>query len=743
MPKSSASFFLEFRRRVVLPVVSVIVFGFVLAAALLWQLAAAQDQDELARSQQFIRRSLEQRAQAMSSTLKDYAAWGAAYRNLHVKLDTAWAYDQENVGPPLYSGFKYDYVFLVAPGGRIVYGVLEGQLAEPAAMPALGGGFQLLVDKAGAVAPNETVPVTGLLDVAGRPVLAGAAALSTGSDPSVSAIPGPPSILVFGARLSDDALAALGEQWFVPRLRLAGDAADAAAPPHLALPTTDGRITHTLRWTPDQPGRAMLWRVFPGLALAAAALAGFVILVVQHAAKAASTISEGASRLADAEEQMRHLALHDAVTGLPNRASLSRHLQEMLATGRRVCLLSIDLDRFKPINDSLGHRAGDVVLGEVAHRLRKLVHEHDLAARLGGDEFAAALLDRTDDEVERFCQRLQRDLAAPIVHEGCELSVGASIGIALSPGDARSAEELLRVADLALYQAKRDGFGTYRFYAPEMNEHIASRRVLEADLRRALQRGEFVLHYQPRFDAHSMRITSAEALVRWLAPSGGLVRPAEFIPLAEEIGLIVPLGEWVLHTACAAAVQWGTIGVSVNVSPAQVRSGDLTATVERALRETGLSPDRLELELTEGVLLEDTDRARDTLAALKRLGVRLALDDFGTGYSSLGYIRRFPFDAIKIDKQFVADMATTRGSRAIVQSILGLGKALGMSVTAEGVETAEQLMLLRLDGCDEVQGFYASPPRDQAVIAGLVQAQAPAAAGGPPPPLEHTHRASA
>jgi len=293
-------------------------------------------------------------------------------------------------------------------------------------------------------------------------------------------------------------------------------------------------------------------------------------------------------------------------------------------------------------------------------------------------------------------------------------------------------QELLSRADVALYQAKNDGRGTWRFFAAEMNERILGRRSLELDLRRAVQHSEFTLVYQPRYDARSMRIIAVEALLRWRHPERGLIEPAAFIGLAEETGLIVPIGEWVLRQACIDMTAHQDVRVSVNVSPAQFRAVDFAATLARILAETGFEPGRLELELTEGVLLEDTKRAIAILAGLKDLGVRLAMDDFGTGYSSLGYLRTFPFDAIKIDQSFVAGLASSGNARAIVQAILVLGRSLGMDVTAEGVETAEQLMLLRLDACEEVQGFYMARPMPAKALAEVIAASVAAPAEEPP-----------
>ena len=450
----------------------------------------------------------------------------------------------------------------------------------------------------------------------------------------------------------------------------------------------------------------MPWLVIAGLATAV-----FVGLVVRHGTRAAYLVEQTAAKLAEAHQDATHRAMHDATTGLPNRLCLSEFIGERLvAEDGRLALLYLDLDRFKPVNDSLGHEAGDRVLCEIADRFQGAVRQGDMVARLGGDEFVIALVPPSDNDIERLADRLLAIAQAPIRVAGTEVHVGVSIGVAFAPQDATTPDELLRCADIALYQAKTDGRGAFRFFASEMNERIVRRRTLETDLRGAIERGEFVLHYQPRFEAGAMTIRSFEALVRWDHPERGLVLPAEFIPVAEETGLIVPLGEWVLRESCSAASRWEASAISVNVSPAQFRHGDLAASVRAALERSGLPAHRLELELTEGVLLEDTDRALQMMNSLKDLGVRLSLDDFGTGFSSLGYLRAFPFDGLKIDRSFVADLDGTDGARAIIRAIRGLGAALGISVTAEGVETQEQLSLLRAELCDEVQGFLLARP---------------------------------
>ena len=417
-----------------------------------------------------------------------------------------------------------------------------------------------------------------------------------------------------------------------------------------------------------------------------------------------------------ARARIEHLSLHDALTGLPNRNRMQEFLEGKLrglpTVDKPLVMLSIDLDRFKPVNDSFGHETGDLVLNEVSERLRCVLREGDLVARLGGDEFILIVSGiSTQEEVERLCERLITGIEQPFEIDNHSIFIGASIGVAMAPADASQAEELLRYADIALYEAKEAGRNTWCFYASDMNERVIERRQLENDLRQALKNDELRLLLQPRYSVSSQRIVAAEALVRWQHPRRGLLSPDTFVGIAETTGLIVPLSSWVLRTACMEAMSWGEeLIVSVNLSPVEFQRGHLVARVQSALEESGLPPSRLELELTESVMLEDAPGALVLMHELKRIGVRLSMDDFGTGYSSLSYLRKFPFDGLKIDRSFMADLDGSKDSQAIIKAIIGLGRALSLTVTAEGVESQAQLDVLRQYDCEEVQGFFLDRP---------------------------------
>jgi diguanylate cyclase (GGDEF)-like protein len=429
-----------------------------------------------------------------------------------------------------------------------------------------------------------------------------------------------------------------------------------------------------------------------------------------------------------AEKQIAHMARHDALTDLPNRVLLRDQLADALAElprDGRLAVLYLDLDHFKGVNDTLGHQIGDELLKTVAARLRACVGEADTVARVGGDEFAIIHTGiEQPNEAAMLARRICEAVREPCDLHGHAAIVDTSIGIALAPGDGTDPTELLKNADMALYRAKADGRGTYRFFEPGMDARMKSRRTLELALRMALANGEFELHYQPLVSLDDRRITSCEALIRWHHPERGLIPPAEFIPIAEEIGLIVPLGEWVLRQACADAMRWpAEIKVAVNLSPIQVMNQNLVAVVVGALAAAGLPASRLEVEITESVLMQNSETTLATLHRLRELGVKISMDDFGTGYSSLSYLRSFPFDKIKIDRCFISGLATGDDSVAIVLAIAGLAKHLGIATTAEGVETKQQLQQVKALGCSEMQGFLFSPPLRIAEVTQMFRAR--------------------
>ncbi|UWU77343.1 EAL domain-containing protein [Bradyrhizobium huanghuaihaiense] len=432
-----------------------------------------------------------------------------------------------------------------------------------------------------------------------------------------------------------------------------------------------------------------------------------------------------------ADERIAHMAHYDALTDLPNRVLMRSHLERRvaeLAEGRPFAILYIDVDEFKGVNDSLGHEVGDELLRQVASRLRACVSGNDLVARLGGDEFAIVKAGTNDQaELTRLADTILSALRAPVSCKGQEVLTDASIGVAIAPEHGDNLDDLLKRADLAMYAAKSEGRGTFRIFVPEYDAKARQRRQLELDLRQALARGEFEVHYQPLVDLAANVVTGCEALLRWRHPGRGMVSPADFIPVAEDTGLIGEIGEWVLKQACNEAASWpGNIHIAVNVSPVQFRSRSLALKVAAALADSGLAPGRLELEITETVLIRDDEEALTILQQLRELGVRIALDDFGTGYSSLSYLHRFPFDKIKIDRSFISDIGEPEDSSPIVQAVVHMAAARHMATTAEGVETEAQREVLRQLGCSQMQGWLFSPAVPAAKLKQLLSAQAAA-----------------
>ena len=420
-----------------------------------------------------------------------------------------------------------------------------------------------------------------------------------------------------------------------------------------------------------------------------------------------------------AEARIHYLAHHDMLTGLPNRAYLTERLATILALARRhgtlVAIMFIDLDNFKTVNDSFGHHMGDALLKEVAARIKEVLREADMVSRLGGDEFLAILADlAAPEDAAKIADKLLQTISAPIALQGQQLCANASIGISLFPRDGDNADDLIRRADAAMYSAKDHGRRHSRFYTPGLSDEGAEMLAQESRLRQAVQRGEFVLFYQPQLNVGDLRLTGIEALVRWRHPERGLIDPSEFIEFAETHGLIDEIGQYVLREACRQNKAWQAAGfaalpISVNVSAVQFRRGDLVADVKRVLEETGLEGRYLELELTESLLM-DKEVVGEALAGLRALGVKITIDDFGTGYSSLGYLKRYPIDKLKIDRSFIDDLGTDADDRAIASAIINLAKTLKLTALAEGVERQEQLDFLRVHGCDEFQGYLAGNP---------------------------------
>jgi diguanylate cyclase (GGDEF)-like protein len=431
------------------------------------------------------------------------------------------------------------------------------------------------------------------------------------------------------------------------------------------------------------------------------------------------------------DDRVRHIAFHDDLTSLPNRLMLTQRLDQALSRRRRaatqLAILYMNLDRFKVINDSLGHEAGDVLLRQVADRLRTQMRAGDTLSRVGGDEFVVLIENYENSiDISAYAQHLVETLGLPYVLGSKDCHVTPSIGISIFPGEGSDSQALLKAADMAMYRAKETGRNNYQYYLPSMNVHTLERLELESDLRRALERGEFLLHYQPKVDIRSGLITGVEALLRWKHPLRGLVPPLDFIPLAEETGLIVPIGEWVLATACARNQAWQgralpKLSVAVNLSARQFADSALLAKLTRIIHTSGLDPALLELEITESVVMSYGESAVGVLEKLKSIGVQIAIDDFGTGYSSLAYLKCFPIDILKVDRSFIRDIPGNSGDMKITRAIIAMAHGLRLKVVAEGVETADQLRFLRNQSCDAVQGYFLYPPLEEDKVAEVLE----------------------
>lgn len=481
------------------------------------------------------------------------------------------------------------------------------------------------------------------------------------------------------------------------------------------VPVTDnGKVAYLYAFEIDQTAAAAL----TNLALVVVTVTTSLLIVMGFSVPAAIAARRIRERW-QAEDKIRYLAMHDSLTGLPNRLQFRYHLEQAVARAKRhstkIAVFGLDLDRFKNVNDTLGHATGDALLEEVAARLVETLRDSDIVGRMGGDEFAVVAENITvPEDAMTLAKRICDALGAPYKVNGHEVTTSASVGIALGPIVNQPVEILMKNADLALYRAKQDGRNTFRFFEPAMDAALQRRRRLEHDLRNAIRKNQLYLDYQPQFGLSEGQLTGYEALVRWWHPTEGEISPSTFIPIAEETGLIVPLGEWILKTACTYALGWpDDTKLAVNLSPAQFKTQDVFELVRRILVETGLEPERLELEITESTILQNTENVLETLSRLDQLGVSIAMDDFGTGYSSLSYLTRFPVKKIKIDRSFIDTLGTNPQTSAIVSSIVGLGQSLHVTITAEGVETEGQAAMLKRWGCDQVQGYYFGRPESE------------------------------
>jgi diguanylate cyclase (GGDEF)-like protein len=681
-------------------------------------LSSAQRADEVAvqHEKNLFSRALSNYGERVLREVKSIAGSEQAIRNVRVNYDPVWA--KQRVGLWLKTYFDHDYVFIFDGGNKPVFSQLgrsdldaswlDSALADLESVlafmrgrnAALHGTLRLSEPSVREDGPQSQAAVIRTL--AGRPAVIAAAAV--GPVGGLLAAGDNAAPIVMSVKFIDNAaLVGIASQLRLTNLR---KIENEPAPPGDLTYELDGPQGHSIArfaWTPRQPGAEIVSSVIPFIAVA---LAGFTLLaafVLRYMRRTAVAIAAGESRL-------RHLAMHDPLCGLPNRIFFGERLEavieEVRAGSTAAAVFYIDLDHFKDVNDTLGHPVGDELIRNVTLRLSHALRGDDLVARLGGDEFAVISSVGNDNaKMAAVAQRIIAALCAPYTINRQNIVIGASIGIAIIDRNCGTAADIMRYADMALYRAKNEGRNRACIYDAAMDADLSNRKLLEGDLREAIENHQLRLLYQPIVNKSGETVIGVEALCRWTHPTRGEIPPSEFIAVAEHSGLIIELGAWVLRQACIDGKAWPGLTVSVNVSPLQFRRTDFFDVVQNTLNETGFDPTRLEIELTESVLLGNVDTAEAGMLRLRALGVRLALDDFGTGYSSLLYLRRLPFDKLKIDRSFVLSIEKAADAAAIVHAVVSLGRGLGMKVTAEGVETADQQLFLRAAGVHFMQGY--------------------------------------
>ncbi|OQP32836.1 putative bifunctional diguanylate cyclase/phosphodiesterase [Pantoea latae] len=691
--KLSAGFRRTFIQEVLLPLVAILLLTLVGAGTGLFLSTSMSNQKAQAQQQRMIQASFTQSLAEHLRQLRSLSRWEPLQAHLTATPDDERWLD-ENVGHWLYEMFGHQLIMVLNPQNQPMQAWRDGL---PLATPQADPGVQALLRASARLEAADFARVDGR-----------AAALAVGDMGRDAAR----YRLVSLKFLDDGYLAGLAERSQLKGLRFS-DAA-ASAPARYLLTSQQGDEVGYISWDPTRPGAEMLRTVGPSTALAVLVVMLLCLYMVRRLWTSSLNLSQSMLKLGASEAQALHLAFHDVLTGLPNRALVEERLTQALALAtrheQRVALLLIDLDRFKNINDTYGHHAGDELIIAVAHRLSSLVRASDTVGRIGGDEFIVVMPEVDNiGQVQALAQRILDALSQPFALFGGEVWSGASIGLVLAPKDGLDRQELVRKADIALYEAKSGGRGKYRQFERVMDESIRTRQSIAADLRTALQSYQgLAVWYQPLMDIDGKNMVGVEALLRWDHPTRGAIPPGDFIAIAEETGLIIPLGEWVLREACLTQQRFPDLMVAVNVSPVQFRATGFVARMIDIVRECGGDPQRIELEITEGVLIEDEHEARAIIIALREAGFRIALDDFGTGYSSLNYLSTFPVDKIKIDRSFTQSLGVAENSVAIIESVVKLGHAMGLTVTAEGVETTGQMSALADAGCNQLQGYLFS-----------------------------------
>jgi diguanylate cyclase len=697
-------------------------------------LSSAQRADVVAvdHEKQLFSRAITNYGERVLREVESVASSEGAIQNIRRVFDPEWA--KQRVGAWLETYFDHDYIFIFDRKDDLAFSMVGHRPADTKWFASARPGLISVIDYMRGRDPNlkdafrlnETTVAKGgthrqtavIRRLTGRPAIVAAVAVGP-ADGIPASLDNVAPIIMSVKFIDDSALASIETQLRLTNLRKIEQ--DPVPPGDLVYDVSgpDGNAIARFAWTPKQPGAEIVHNVVPFIAVAITGFALLAAFVLRYMRRTAAAIAAGESRL-------RHLAMHDPLCGLPNRIFFSERLEAVIEEVRGgtapAAVFYIDLDHFKDVNDTLGHHVGDELIRNVTLRLSHTLRGGDLVARLGGDEFAViSSIAGDSEEMMGLAQRIIAAICAPYIINSQNIIIGASIGIAVIDDKCGTATDIMRYADMALYRAKNEGRNRACIYDAAMDADLSSRKLLESDLREAIDNDRLQLVYQPVVNKSGETVIGVEALCRWTHPTRGEIPPSEFIAIAEHSGLIIELGNWVLRRACIDGKAWPDLMVAVNVSSLQFRRIDFVEVVERILHETRFDPGRLELELTESVLLGNVDTAEVAMLRLKALGVRLALDDFGTGYSSLLYLRRFPFDKLKIDRSFVLSIEKAADAAAIVHAIVSLGRGLGMKVTAEGVETADQQLFLRAAGVHSMQGFRFGRPVTVAEISARLQ----------------------
>ncbi|NGO53703.1 bifunctional diguanylate cyclase/phosphodiesterase [Allomesorhizobium camelthorni] len=677
------------------------------------------DGEALKKQKTFVANGLAQQIQNVQREQESIAVWDDAVVKAKER-DDPWMRD--NLGEWMHEYYGHDRIYVLDEYDAPIHAMHDGKTVEPPLYGEDQGALAPYVERlrrilaeAAKAESDEATPkliVSDLAVVAGQPTILSIMPIVPSTD-QIAQEPGSEYLHVTVKYLDGEVIGKIAEQYQLADARLATDRPEAGA----AIPfeNAEGTALGYIAWQQDRPGLTLIRKTSPALIGGAIMAMGVLVFLLRRLRRASSQLQRS-------QDQAQYLAFHDTLTGLPNRALFEDRLKRALVAVKRdkdrIALLYLDLDRFKHVNDTFGHPAGDELVRQTALRLDQAVREVDTVARLGGDEFAIILVGIKDVRTaEDVSGQLLGDLSRPFQLADDQVFVGASIGIAISPDFGADPDDLLRKADIALYEAKRGGRGRYQVFAGDMDDLLLRRRTVESDLRTALTTGDQIkLLYQPIYGADCETVLGAEALIRWDHPVHGALSPSHFVGIAEERGMIGLLGGWVLREACSFAAASDLPWLAVNVSPLQLRDENFASDLFAIMETAGVEPRRIQLEITEGVLLENTPATTAVLKELRGRGVRIALDDFGTGYSSVNYLRRYSIDKLKIDRSFVRQLGSSDESTAIVKALVDLAAALGIQVTAEGVETVQQRDALVAMGCQELQGFLLSPPLSRSQI---------------------------